>query len=90
MRATLYLLAIPFLLTVFASAGSAAIRADAAFPGGNIIVDSINLNPSVNTNPLFGRITTAANPRQVQRALKLNILTSQKNAIEDSCDTHQS
>jgi hypothetical protein len=29
-----------------------------------------NLNASANTNPLFGRITTAADPRQVQFALK--------------------
>src|ERR1039457_623964 len=41
MRAILYPLAIPFLLVVFASTGIAAIRVDAAIPGGNIIVDSI-------------------------------------------------
>jgi len=30
-----------------------------------------NLNSSANTNALFGRITTAADPRKVQLALKL-------------------
>lgn len=41
MRATLSLLAIPFLLTMFASVGIAAILVDAGIPGGNIIVDSV-------------------------------------------------
>ena len=41
MRAPQYLLAIPFLLAAFASTSIAAIRVDAAIPGGNIVVDSI-------------------------------------------------